>query len=111
MRPPTLLAAVLATLLVACSTGRVPLSELASHQDRYTGHRLTTWGTVAEIEDPSGFTYLVVEDSNHDRVLLQPATAVEARLGETVEITGRFEVDPNRGRTLTVSHVQPVPNG
>ncbi len=66
---------------------------------------MTTSGTVRHFTDSGG--YDVLEDDAGNRVLLDPESAVASYLGRTVTVTGRFSVDPNRGRVLSVQSVGP----
>jgi hypothetical protein len=102
-------AVVLASaVLAAACAGRQPasvsLASLAAHQQSYRGKQVTTQGVVRRFADATG-TYFVVEDAEHDRVEVLPASRMAAYQGRRVEVTGRFGVDQTTGRFMQVERV------
>jgi hypothetical protein len=89
-------------VLASCAGSSVPLERLVSRQDRYVGQVVTTGGMVSSFQEPDGTTSYILEDEAQDRVLLLPADTAAGYLGQSVQVTGLFDFDPERGRTLTV---------
>ncbi len=102
------LGALLIVVLVAsCGGSTVALERLVNRQDRYAGQVVTTEGMVSSFQEPDGTTSYILEDEAQNRVLLLPADAAATHLGESVEVTGLFDFDPERGRTLMVQTWRP----
>jgi len=95
---------LLGVLLAGCSAPHHSLAALTEHQDAYDGQAVSTSGTVRRFEDPSG-PYFVLEDEDGNRVEVTPANDVSGYVGQTVSVTGRFRVDPQLGRLITVETV------
>ncbi len=86
---------------------RVSLAQLAAHQDHYSGDRVTTTGTVRRFGHGAD-VYYVIEDAAHNRVEVRPGSLVADRVGSEVTVTGRFDFDDARGRTLRGTSVRPA---
>lgn len=96
-------------LLASCSGSTVSLERLVNRQDRYTGQVVTTKGTVTSFQEPDGTTSYILEDDQQNRVLLLPADTAVSYLGQSVQVKGLFDFDPDRGRTLTVQSWRQAP--
>lgn len=99
-----LVSAVLAAACAARQPASVSLASLAAHQEDYKGEEVTTRGVVRRFTDPAG-TYLVIEDAEHDRIEVLPASRMARYEGRRVEVTGRFAVDQTTGRLMRVERV------
>lgn len=116
MTPPgrlrrTLAAVALAAAAVACGGPRtVSLEALTWDTDRYAGSEVTTSGVVVEFTTDDGATqrHYVIQDADANRVQLVPGEAAEPHVGQTVEVTGSFDFDPDRGRLLEVETIAPA---
>lgn len=96
--------AVAAPLLAACGPASHTLADLAAHQESYDGKVISTTGTVRAFHDATG-TYYVIEDAAANRVLVKPASLFADRVGQTITVTGRFNLTTTEGRVLTVTAV------
>ncbi len=76
---------------------------------------MRTDGVVRAIRDTSG-DYFVLEDAQHDRVQLLPASRAAPFDGQRVEVLGTFRFDQTSGRrveiaTITATSGSPPPRG
>jgi hypothetical protein len=103
-------AAVVAVLAVASCGGpaQVTLEELAFDTPAHEGNEVVTVGTVVEFTEDDGAIerHIVIEDEAHNRVELLPLEEAEPFIGARVEVTGRFEFDPERGRAIEVTEIR-----
>lgn len=101
---PVLAALLPALLIAACSEeppapATVQLVNLVRFAESYDGRRVTVTGTVRAHPEPEHYW---IEDSDLNRVAIQPSSAVSELVGETVRVTGRFRRSPERGRSIEV---------
>lgn len=97
---------LIAVLFVAPACTEQPLAIslqlLVAEQHTVDGRRVVTEGVVHVFADPLHYW---IEDDNLNRVGLQPAELVADLVGEQVQVSGRFHVDPERGRWVDVVEV------
>ncbi|HZD75048.1 MAG TPA: hypothetical protein VE776_14375 [Actinomycetota bacterium] len=107
-RPMAAVAVVLAAAVLAACAGRRPasvsLARLAADQEAYRGEQVKTQGVVRRFTDTAG-SYFVIEDAEHDRVEVLPASRMARYQGRRVELTGRFGVGQTTGRFIQVERV------
>lgn len=100
---------VLAAAGAGCSGPQtVALEDLAVEMDRYDGQQVVTHGIVREFGGDDVDRYFVLQDAHPNRVRLLPTRVAEPHAQSTVEVTGTFEFDPNRGRLIRVERIEPV---
>lgn len=85
----------------------VSLAKLVADQESYVGRDVRTEGVVRRFTDPSG-PYFVLEDAEHNRVELLPASRVAAYQGRRIEVDGVFGIEQTRGRFIEVGNVSIV---
>lgn len=107
-RPRRLVAAALAVALAACGTPTVPLEELAVEAEQYDGQEVTTHGVVAEYGEDDGAVerHFVIQDADDNRVRLVPDGSAEEHVGSPVEVSGTFDYDQTRGRSLRIDSIE-----
>jgi hypothetical protein len=99
---------------LACSCSRrddrpvdVTLSSLARYQEAYQGRLVRTQGVVRTYESSGQFW---IEDSEPNRVALEPVGLVAPLLGKEVRVVGRFHFDERTGRLIHIKEIAtPVP--
>jgi hypothetical protein len=106
----------LAAVVSACSSGgagvtSVSLGALAANQEHYDGTAVRTDGRLREFTDPDGSTYVVVQDSHANRVLVEPRSAAERLAGDRVSVTGCFSASATSDRTLRAWTIERVDGG
>ena len=75
----------------------------------YDGKVVRTQGTVKRFQD-TGSPYLVLEDAQHNRVLLDPADGAAGDVGRHVVLEGCFTYSDTSGQRLAVDRVvSPAP--
>jgi hypothetical protein len=102
-------AAAVVLVLAACGgPATVTLEELAFDTATHEGNEVVTVGTVVEFTEDDGAIerHIVIEDAAHNRVELLPLEAGEPFIGAEVEVTGRFDFAPGRGRAIEVSEIR-----
>lgn len=103
LRRAVLLAA--AAVLVACGgSGTVPLADLVIDAERHDGEEIRVQGVVQETRGGAdgSDTIVVLRDGEDNRIQLVPTATAAPHAGSAVEVSGRFEFDPARGRLLHV---------
>lgn len=80
----------------------VTLSTLARYQEAYRGRLVRTQGIVRTY-DSSGQYW--IEDTEPNRVALEPVQLVAPLLGKEVRVVGRFHFDDQTGRLI---HIQEI---
>ena len=101
----TILTAIaLLITLTACSESpqNVTLAELVAHQTQYHDQWVVTSGAVRGFEDPEHYW---IEDDQLNRVSVEPQALIQARLGEQVQVSGRFLYSPQEGRRITAAEL------
>lgn len=103
--------AVVASVAVLASCGGprpVSLTELARDADHYDGRDVVAHGVVMEfgLDEGAPERHFVLQDAAVNRVQLLPNAVAEEHVGETVEVLGEFEFDPNRGRLLHIEAIE-----
>lgn len=98
--------ALAALVVVACSASSVTLSQLVADEEAFIGRQVDVEGRVVAFLDPDGTEYFVLEDASQNRVMLLPTDLVRGYVGETIEVVGRFDFDPNAGRILEVEEIR-----
>lgn len=101
-----------ATLTVGCRTSgtnpqSVSLAALATSEERYREEEVKTQGVVRRFSGPSG-PYFVIEDAEHHRVQVLPASKVAGREGQRVAVVGTFGLSPTTGRVIHAHRVAAV---
>ena len=87
------------------------LANLVDHAASYDGKVVRTQGTVKQFQD-TGPPYLVLEDAQHNRVLLDPADGAAEDVGRHVVLEGCFTYSDTSGQRLAVDRVvSPAPTG
>lgn len=94
-------------LAAACSESpnAVSLQLLAAEQQTIDGQYVMTDGVVRRFDDPRHYW---IEDDMLNRVAIHPRGAVSDKVGEHVQVTGRFYADRERGRRIEVDEVTVV---
>jgi len=101
------LVALAVTPIASCG-GRDPgatelrLADLVRFAQQYDDERVATTGVVHTHPEPEHYW---IEDSDLNRVAVQPGSAVSGLVGKTVHIEGRFEYSPSEGRYIRAEHV------
>lgn len=97
---------------VACVAGprSLTLADLVREQDSLRGAEVRTDGVVRVIHDTSG-DYFVLEDAQHDRVQLVPASRAAAFDGRRVEVVGTFRFDQTSGRRIEIATIAAASGG
>lgn len=94
--------------LVGCGGGPPPvattLSALKAAQDDFDGRRVIVSGTLRSFDDPEHYW---IENSALDRVALEADEPLQARVGEVLEVHGRFTYDRDEGRRIDVELIVP----
>ena len=105
----------LIALLAACGSsadvGTVSLAWLTSDQEHFDGSIVRTQGRLRAFDDPDGTQYVVVEDADANRVLVEPLSAARRFLGARVTIVGCFTASPTSDRTLRASSIVRAEHG
>ncbi|MCH8499546.1 MAG: glucose-inhibited division protein B [Marinobacter sp.] len=78
------------------------LAELVAHQTQYDNQWVITSGVVRGFEDPEHYW---IEDDQLNRVSVEPQALIQARLGEQVQVLGRFLYSPQEGRRITAAEL------
>jgi hypothetical protein len=100
---------VVAAAAPACSRHHhgpvdVTLSSLARYQESYQGELVRTRGVVRTFE-ASGHYW--IEDSEPNRVAIEPVALVAPLLGREVRVVGRFHFDDQTGRVIHIRDIGP----
>jgi hypothetical protein len=104
---------VAAAAVAACSSGgsqarrTVSLGQLAADQEGYSGDTVSTSGVVRKFSDSSG-AYFVLEDTDQNRVELEPAEIASPFDGQTVRVSGHFDFSSESGRRIEISSIRPI---
>jgi hypothetical protein len=101
---------LLALLAVGCGgTQSVVLSELAFNPESYDGDQIRTSGVVVEFDEDDGalHRHYVIQDTDQNRVKLEPLEAAEPHEGRIVRVTGQFSFSETEGRVLQVEEITP----
>jgi hypothetical protein len=88
--------------------GSVSLAQLSANQEAYSGKYVQTHGVVREFEGGYVGVHYVIEDSQSNRVLIQPADKVAPYLGRDVTVFGQFEWHAEGGRFINADRIQPA---
>ncbi|SRR5581483_979229 len=88
--------------------GSVSLAQLAAKQEAYSGKYVQTHGVVREFEGGYVGLHYVIEDSQPNRVLIQPPALAAPYLGRDVTVVGRFEWHAEGGRYINADRVDPL---
>jgi hypothetical protein len=105
--------AVLITLPLAIWSGAqrgdssVSLAQLAAKQESYAGKYVRTHGIVREFEGGYVGLHYVIEDSQSNRVLIQPPAVAAPYVGRDVTVVGRFKWHAEGGRYIDADRVEP----
>lgn len=105
-RPRRLLTLAVGVLLcVGCTETpvAVPLEVLVSQQASFDGRRVRTSGTLREFHAPH---HVWIEDAGLNRVELRPAEGLAERVGQRVEVVGRFSYATDVGRRIALESVK-----
>lgn len=92
--------------LSACGSDEatdVTLAELVANPTAYDGRTVTVRGRVHSFDDPRHYW---LEDDRINRVGLLPSKRIAPHLQRHVQVTGRFSFSRDRGRRITVDHVE-----
>jgi len=81
----------------------VPLEILVSQQASFDGRRVRTSGTVRDFPSPH---HVWIEDAGLNRVGLRPVEWVTERVGQRVEVVGRFSTAADVGRRIELESVE-----
>ncbi len=85
----------------------VTLSSLARYQEAYQGRLVRTQGVVRTYESSGQYW---IEDTEPNRVALEPVPLVAPLLGKEVRVVGRFHFDDQTGRRIHIQEIAtPVP--
>jgi len=85
----------------------VTLSTLARYQEAYQGRLVRTDGIVRTYESSGQYW---IEDTEPNRVALEPVRLVAPLLGKEVRVVGRFHFDDRTGRLIHIEAIAtPVP--
>lgn len=100
------LTAALVFLSSACGGDpvQVSLAELAGDQEEFSGKAVVTSGRVKRFEGPSG-AYYVLEDPGQNRVALTPRRRAAAFEGDSVTVSGIFELKEAFGRVIDIDTI------
>jgi len=101
---------LLALVLVGCSDRgpqQVSLAALAVAQQDFDGRRVIVTGTLRTFDEPRHYW---IENDKLDRVALKDAGDLSGRVGENIEIHGRFHYDRKKGRRVYVSKIVDDPS-
>ncbi|SDU04914.1 hypothetical protein [Halopseudomonas salegens] len=96
-------------MLVACTETAnnepitVDLPHLVAEHQAYDGRLVTVSGRVAGFDDPEHYW---LEDDEYNRVGLLPDDLISDRVGQRVQVTGRFSTSRDQGRRIQLSAVQ-----
>lgn len=101
------LAASLALVGSACGGDAVDISlaELAQGQEELSGETVVTSGRIKRFEGPSG-PYYVLQDQEQNRVALTPARRAAAFEGDSVSVSGTFELKEGFGRVIDIETIE-----
>ncbi len=101
----TSLVVVLLVAVAGCSTGytAVSLEALADEQEAWDGRLVEVTGTVGSVDDPLHYW---VEDGATHRVGLVPGEGLDAYVGRTVTVRGRFTFRDDEGRRILVDELR-----
>jgi hypothetical protein len=94
--------------IAGCAEERVSevtLDQLTGAPTVFDGERVRTRGVVQSLDDPEHYW---IETSPRNRLAVRPGSAVADRVGESVEVVGRFSWHPERGRRLELQSVLPA---
>ncbi len=96
-------------LLSGCGTSERPLDiELAGLVDaanELNGRQVRTMGIVRQFPDPF---HVWIENAQFQRVGLEPSETAIDYLGQTVRVSGRFRIDPEHGRLIVLTGIEPA---
>ena len=81
------------------------LEVLVAQQASFDGQRVRTAGTVREFDSPH---HVWIEDAGLNRVELRPAEWLAERVGQQVEVVGRFTFASDVGRRIQLESVVPA---
>lgn len=81
-----------------------PLAILVSEQASFDGRRVRTSGTLREFHPPH---HVWIEDAGLNRVELRPSDGLAERVGQRVEVVGRFSYAADVGRRIELESLEP----
>ena len=87
--------------------GSVSLAQLAANQEAYSGKYVQAHGVVREFEGGYVGVHYVIEDSQTNRVLIQPPSLAAPYLGRDVTVFGRFTWHAEGGRYIDADRIVP----
>lgn len=100
---------LLAALSICAGCAETPrpvtLEVLVSQQSSFDGKRVRTSGTLREFDAPH---HVWIEDAGLNRVELIPAERVAGRVGQRLEVVGRFSYAADVGRRIELESVRPA---
>lgn len=101
---------IIGCVLAGCTDSPTPasLEVLVAQQSSFDGQRVRTTGTLREFDDPH---HVWIEDAGLNRVELQPADGLSDRVGQEVEVVGRFRYQADAGRRIQLESVKPAAAG
>ena len=88
------------------ATRRVSLAALVAAQQDFDGRQVIVNGTLHTFDEPRHYW---IENDKPDRVALMGAGDLSGRVGEDVEVHGRFHYDRYKGRRVQVSKIERKP--
>lgn len=106
--PALAVVALLGVLGAGCGPSNVAVADLVTEHEAYDGEEIVVRGVVVDIDREDVRRHAVVQDQNANRVELAPFEEAEPHVGSIVEATGEFEFDPDRGRVLHLTSIEPI---
>jgi len=100
---------LLALVIAGCgerAAQQVSLAALVAAQQEFDGRRVIVNGTLRTFDEPRHYW---IENGRPDRVALTGAGDLSGRVGEDIEVHGRFHYDRHKGRRLQVSKIERKP--
>ena len=97
---------ILALVIAGCGerdAQEVSLAALVAAQQDFDGRRVIVNGTLRTFDEPRHYW---IENEKPERVALTGAGDLSARVGEDIEVHGRFHYDRQKGRRVEVSKVE-----
>jgi hypothetical protein len=99
----------LISLIAGCGgrdAQQTSLSALAAAQQDFDGRQVIVSGTLRTFAEPRHYW---IENDKLDRVALEGGDNLAGRVGDVVEVHGRFHYDRREGRRLFVTKLVDIP--
>lgn len=100
--------ALLGVLGAGCGPSNVAVADLVTEHEAYDGEEIVLRGVVVDIDREDVRRHAVLQDQNANRVELAPFEEAQPHVGSIVEVTGKFEFDPERGRVMHIDSIEPI---